>query len=309
MTVKQIAKEIKKHNNFLVLTHIRPDGDTVGCGAALCCALQSLGKTAYLYKNPQLGDAFPWLTDPYVEPEGYEYDYVVAVDTASESMFPMGFKGKAQMCIDHHPSNTHYAPLTLVGQRASCGEVVMEVIKELMPIDSKLADMLYLALSTDCGCFQYGNTDAQAFRNAAELFEAGANVPYLNKLLFRTSSVARLKLEGMVYSTLRYYDGGLTVISIITKKMIEECGVTEPEMQDIAALPGRVAGCATSAVVREIGENVSKISLRTNGVVDAVKICGRFGGGGHKMASGCRMDQDCFEAAQILAAAISEEYK
>lgn len=309
MTAADIAAKLKQHDNFLILTHIRPDGDTVGSASALCCALQRLGKTAYLYNNPQLGDAYPWVTDPFLAPEGYEYDFVVAVDTAAESMFPMGYKGKADLCIDHHPTNTRYAPATLLGDRASCGEVVMEVIKELMPLDRELSDMLYVALSTDCGCFQYGNTDAAAFRAAAELFDAGANVPYLNKLLFRTSSAARLRLECMVYSTLHFYDGGKTVISIITRKMVEECGVTESEMQDVAALPGRVEGCATSAVVRELDDNSSKISLRTNGIVDATRVCERFGGGGHRMASGCRMDKNCYEAADILAAVISEEYK
>ena len=299
MTAEEIAKELKKNDNFLILTHIRPDGDTVGSSAALCCALRSIGKTACLYKNPQFADAYPWISDPYVAPEGYEYDYVVAVDTAAENMFPRGFEGKVDMCIDHHPSNTHYAPVDVVGQKASCGEVMMEVIKALRPIDRVLAEMLYTAVSTDCGCFQYGNTNGDTFRAAAELYDAGANVPYLNKLLFRTSSIARLRLEGMVYSTLRFYDGGKTVIAVVTLDMIEQCGVTERDME----------GASTSALIKETDDHTSKVSLRTNGIVDANKVCARFGGGGHAMASGCHINRPCFEAADILAEAVSEEYR
>lgn len=309
MTASEIADILKNHDNFLVLTHIRPDGDTVGSGSALCRALRSIGKTAYLYPNPQFEDAYPWISDPYVAPDGYKYDFAVAVDTAAENMLPKGFKGGVDMCIDHHPSNTHYAKVDIVGDKASCGEVMMEIIKELCPIDKAAAEILYTAVSTDCGCFQYGNTRGDTFRAAAELYDAGANVPYLNKLLFRTSSIARLRLEGMVYSTLRFYDDGKTVIAVITLDMINECGVKEKDMQDIASLPGRVEGASTSAVIKETEEHMSKVSLRTNGIVDANRICAKFGGGGHAMASGCHIDKPCDEAADILAAAISEEYR
>jgi phosphoesterase RecJ-like protein len=156
------------------------------------------------------------------------------------------------------------------------------------------------------GCFVYGNTNADTFRAAAELCEAGASNTWLSKVLFRTSSKARIMLEGMIYSGLRYYHNERTVFGIITREMMEEAGATEQDCTDISALPGRVEDCYSAAVIRDIGGNKSKISLRTNGLVDASAVCGSFGGGGHKMAAGCIMEKDCFTAADILAAAIAE---
>lgn len=308
MTITDIVERLRENDDFLIVTHIRPDGDTVGCGAALCNALQKSGKKAYLYDNPQFPDCYPWLTDPYIAPDGYEAKYTIAVDLAEDTLFPKGFSGDVDLCIDHHPSNTFYAGETYVETgKASCGEILMKVIKELCGrIDKDVADQLYVAVSTDTGCFVYGNTTGETLRAGAELCDAGASNTALNKILFRTSSRARLLLEGLIFSTLRFYHGGSTVISVVTKDMLEKAGATEKDCNDIAALPGRVEGAVASAVIREIDENHCKISLRTNGMVNACDVCKKFGGGGHAMASGCSMDKPCEEAAQILADAIGE---
>ncbi len=131
----------------------------------------------------------------------------------------------------------------------------------------------------------------------------------MNKLLFRTSSKARLTLEALIFSSLRYYHDGKTVVAIVTKEMLEKAGATELDCQDIAALPGRAEGAFTSAMIKEIDENHCKVSLRSNGVVDANKVCANFGGGGHKMASGCAIDKGCADAAELLADIIAVEYK
>ena len=309
MTINETVQLLREHDNFIIITHIRPDGDTIGSSSALCYALRKAGKTAFLYNNPQFGDSYPWIAEPYIAPKGFEASYTITVDLADEGLFPDGFKGSVDLCIDHHGSNTSYAKNTmLLPDKASCGEVVMEIVKELNGgLDPTVADLLYIAVSTDTGCFVYGNTKGETLRAAADLCDAGASNAYLNKILFRTSSRARLALEGLIFSSLRYYHDGKTVISIITKEMLEKAGATEKDCQDIASLPGRVEGAFSSAVIKEVDENHCKISLRTNGIVNANKVCARFGGGGHKMASGCAMDNNCFDAAQVLADAIAEE--
>ncbi len=310
MTINETVQILRDNNNFLILTHIRPDGDTIGSASALCYALRKVGKVAYLYDNPQFEDSYPWISEPYIAPADFAPKYIIAVDLADQGIFPKGFEGDVDLCIDHHPSNTFYAKNTLVWpEKASCGELVMEIVRELCGLDSTVADMLYVAVSTDTGCFVYGNTTGDTLRAAAELCDAGAANTYLNKILFRTSSKARLALEGLIFSSLRYYSDGKTVIAIVTKDMLEKAGTGEKDCQDIAALPGRVEGAFSSAVIKEVDENHCKISLRTNGVVSANTICGKFGGGGHKMASGCSMDKNCFEAAEILADAIAQEYE
>ena len=310
MTIEEALKLLRDNDNFNIVTHVRPDGDTIGSASALCYALRKIGKTAYLYNNPQFADSYLWIAEPYIAPEGFVPSFTVCVDMADESLFPEGFKASADLCIDHHPSNTFFAENTLLWEkRASCGEIIMELVKKLCGLDPEVSDLLYVAVSTDTGCFVYGNTTGETLRSASELCFAGARNAYLNKILFRTSSKARLKLESLIFASFRYFHEGKTVISVITKEMLDKAGAKEIDCQDIAALPGRVEGAFTSVTIKEIDENSSKVSLRTNGVVDANKVCARFGGGGHKMAAGCTVQSGCSETAEILADIIGGEYK
>jgi len=310
MTIEETLKLLRDNDNFNIVTHVRPDGDTIGSASALCYALRKIGKTAYLYNNPQFADSYLWIAAPYIAPGSFEPGFTVCVDMADEGLFPEGFTGSADLCVDHHPSNSFFAKDTLLwANKASCGEVVMELVKELCGLDPEVSDLLYIAVSTDTGCFVYGNTTGETLRSASELCFAGARNAYLNKILFRTSSKARLKLESLIFASFRYFHEGKTVISVITKEMLDKAGAKEIDCQDIAALPGRVEGAFTSVTIKEIDENSSKVSLRTNGVVDANEVCARFGGGGHKMAAGCTMCNGCSQAAEILADIIGGEYK
>ena len=109
LTIVATASLLREKDNVLVLTHIRPDGDTIGSACALCYALRKLGKNAYLYNNPQFPDAYPWITEHYMAPEDFIPQFTVSVDLADVKLFPKGYEGKPDLCIDHHPSNTFYA--------------------------------------------------------------------------------------------------------------------------------------------------------------------------------------------------------
>ena len=309
MTISEAADLLRAQDNLLLLTHVRPDGDTMGSASALCHALRQAGKTAYLYNNPQFCDNDPWIAAPYLAPVDFQPNFVVAVDMADTTLFPKGFNSPVDFCVDHHPSNTHYAKRTLVQpKKASCGEIVMKLCKALMgKLDATAADLLYIAVSTDTGCFCYGNTTGETLAAGAELCRAGAHNAALNKTLFRTSSRARIALEALLMGDFRYYHDGRVVISVVSGDLLKKAGAEEKDCQDIAALPGRVEGGVVSAVIKEIDATHCKISVRTTGLVDANAICARFGGGGHKMASGCMMDKNCFEAADILADVIGEQ--
>ena len=311
VTINEAAELLRTQDNILLLTHIRPDGDTMGSASALCYALRRIGKTAYLYNNPQFEDNDPWIAAPYLAPADFAPRFIVGVDMADRGLFPNGFLGEVDLCVDHHPSNTGYAKQTLVWpDKASCGELVMELCKALMgALDPTVADLLYIAVSTDTGCFVYGNTTGETLAAGAELCRAGARNAALNKILFRTSSRARIALEALLMSDFRYYHDGRVVVSVVSKELLQKAGAEEKDCQDIAALPGRVEGGIASAVIKEVDATHCKVSVRTTGLVDANAVCARFGGGGHKMASGCMMDKNCFEAADILAEAIGEQLK
>jgi len=230
------------------------------------------------------------------------------VDVASESLFPAGFEGGADICIDHHPSNSGYAGATILGfEKASCGELVLEIIKSALGgITKNEADLLYIAVSTDTGCFQYGNTTADTFRAAAELIDAGADNKTINKKLFRTVRKSRLVLEGMIYTSLRHFrDGKITVVTV-TLDMMDKSGATEDDCEDLASLAGKVEGSFVGVTVREIEKNKCKVSVRTGREVNANDVCAVFGGGGHAMAAGCNLDCPPDEAVAKVIAAIDE---
>ena len=162
MNAKAVAEYLQQRDKFLLITHTRPDGDTLGSGGALCCALRRMGKQAYLLKNEEATEKYLPYVGGYFAPVDYEYETVIAVDTADVTMFPKGFTGKVDLCIDHHGSNSGYAERTFVSPHtAACGELILEVIEALCgDVSKEEANLLYIAVSTDTGCFQYMNTNS-----------------------------------------------------------------------------------------------------------------------------------------------------
>lgn len=307
MNVVECAEWLKEHDNILLITHIRPDGDTLGSAAALCSALRRCGKKAALYNNLEITEKYGKYVSSYIEND-FAYDCAVAVDVAEKHMIAKGFKGEVQLCIDHHLSNSHYADKLLLNDgKASCGEIVLEVIKALCgDISADEASLLYMAVSTDCGCFRYANVTSETFAAASELAAYGAQVQKLNFDLFRQVSKARIVLEGLICSQIRFYAGGKIVVATVTEKMMHEAGATENDCDDIAGIPGRVEGCVLSLVIRELEAGKCKVSARSHPVFDSSALCARFGGGGHKMASGCTVDATPDETCEMLVSAALE---
>ena len=311
VSVKEAANLLSLNNNFIILTHKRPDGDTLGCGAALCSALRRAGKRAYLLRNGGATEKFVPFIERFYTRRGFQItnEYVVTVDVASSNMLGDRLQLNVDLAIDHHESNSRFANNLLLDASASaCGEIILKVIKELCgSVTKEEADLLYIALSTDTGCFQYGNTNAASFRAAAELCDLKADVAKLNQLFFRTFSRGRIALEGAIMSSLRSYADGRITMAVITHKMVEEAGASDDDMEDLASLPGKVAGTLVSVMVKENDRGFSKLSLRSTGEVNVSEICAKFGGGGHAMASGCELDLVPDEAAEVIRAAIEEK--
>ena len=238
MKPEEVAAWLAGRDSFLLVTHRNPDGDTMGSAAALCSALRRAGKTAYLFPNKQVTEKLLPFVQPCYAPAGYSPEYTVSVDVATEKMFADGFSGNVDLSIDHHPSNSHYAPEACIcGERAACGEIVLQVITALCgELTKEEADLLYIALSTDCGCFQYANTDAHALLSAAALVTAGADNARLNQLFFRKVSIPRIKLEGLIYANMSFHRDGKVVVAIVTDEMIAEAGATEDDCDDLAGL-------------------------------------------------------------------------
>ncbi len=308
MKAEACAARLSGWDRILLVTHRNPDGDTMGSAAALCSALRRAGKTAYLFSNRQVIAKLLPFVEQYYAPADFCPDFVISVDVATEKMFAEGFSGSVDLCIDHHPSNSHYAAEELIDpQRAATGEIVLDLIKRLCgSVSKEEADLLYIALTTDCGCFQYANTDAHALRSAAELLEAGADNANLTLLFFRKVSAARLKLEGLIYDKLSFYRDGKVVIALVTDEMLALAGATEDDCDDLAGLAGRAEGGAVYLTIRDWPGGASKVSVRSSADFDSCALCARFGGGGHKMAAGCNLPVPPLKARELLLHAIDE---
>ena len=311
MNYKACAELLLKNDNYLIISHKNPDGDTVGSCAALCSALRRMGKTAYLYRNPQITKKFLPYAEEFFAPERFEGEFVVAVDTATPQLFPLGFAGKVQLCIDHHPSNERYAQkLLLKADKASCGEIVLELVRTLCgDVTKQEANLLYIAVSTDTGCFMYGNVNAATFKAAAKLFEYGADCSLLNQRLFRKKSAGRLKLEGLIFSTLSLYRDGTISLAKITQAMLREAGATEDDLDDIAGLAGMAETSRVNITIRELPDGSSKVSLRSTPEVNSSSVCAVFGGGGHAMAAGCTISCPPDRAATMILEVLNEVWK
>jgi len=250
-----------------------------------------------------------WAPDDLPEPE-----HVITVDTASYTMFPENgakYFGAVSLCIDHHRSNTLYAQATcLDAGLASCGELVFDILRKLPgAVCARVAGCLYMAVSTDTGCFAFANTTADSLRTAAALIDAGAPYRELNRMLFRSKSRARVKIEGMINSGLEFYFDDVVCIATITNAMMDEAGATEDDMPDIAAIPGSVEGVNVGITIRELrGADGCKVSVRTAPTVSAHDICKKFGGGGHAMAAGFSLDATTSEIKEKLIAALRDVF-
>ena len=308
MNYRECAKLLRERDHILLITHRDPDGDTCGSAAALCSALRRLGKTAYLFRNPGYTRRVLPYIEPYLAPEDFCPQCLVSVDVAAERMLPPGFEGEVLLCVDHHGSNTHFGKNELVrGEKSSCGEIVLELIKALCgSLTGEEATLLYIAVTTDTGCFQYANTSAQTLAAASELLRLGARQQEVSQTFFRKVSPARLKLEGMIYSGMRFLRDGRIAMTLITRDMIRASGAGKDDFDDLAGLCGRAEGSDLQITIREQDDGASRVSVRSNPGISSCAICAAFGGGGHELAAGCNIAGPPAKAAALLMEVVAE---
>ena len=306
---REAARWLMEHDGFLILTHKRPDGDTIGCAVALCHALRSQGKTAWLLPNEDATTLFTPYLGGVLAPADFVPAHVVAVDIASQGLFPKsaeGYRDKVELCIDHHPSNEGYAQYNCVeADKAACGEIICALIKEWGPLTPQTALPLYVAVSTDTGCFMYSNTSPNTHRVAAALMETGIDAAWVNKRHFRTKSYTRLRLEGHLVETMDLHDGGAIALAALSLADQERLGATREDLEDIAAYVGQLEGVETAVTIQELTPGECKLSVRTGGL-DASAICALLGGGGHPAAAGCTVIGSVADAKAAVLAAIRQ---
>ena len=309
MSKKQAADFLLAHDDYEILTHANPDGDTLGSGFALCMALQSLGKNARVITSGIPKD-FVFLTEG-VKSQDFEAATVVSVDVADEKLlgdFREAYSGRIALCIDHHCINKVDAPLKCVYPDAAANcEILFDILPMMgVPVAGDIAKCLYTGIATDTGCFKYGNTTSRTLRVAAELLDAGVDAPAINKVMFDTKSKKKLRLEQEVYSGMEFYADDRCAIITVTREMLKNLGATDEDAEGLANLPREIEGVRVGITLREKEEGLFKISVRSDSEANAAALCARFGGGGHIQAAGCTIRGTREEVIAMLKAAVDE---
>lgn len=311
LTRAEAARFLLEHDNLVLLTHRRPDGDTVGSAAALCLGMRSLGKQAVILENTEITPRFSWLHDGLTVTEIPENACLVSVDVASPQMLPeawLPLLDRIALRIDHHGTADSFTPAECVdSQSASCAELIWDIL-ELMDCkaDKAVAEAVYTGLSTDTGCFRFANTTAHTLETAAACAALGADIYGMNQKYFETQTFTKLKMQAWLVDHMRLLDDGRLAICAIPKAVEEEIGVTPDDMDNIANFPRSIDGVKMAAAVRQDASGKVKISVRAVPGYDAARVCAVFGGGGHKGAAGAAFVMDFDEAVAAVEKAMLE---
>ncbi|MBQ9967722.1 MAG: DHH family phosphoesterase [Oscillospiraceae bacterium] len=311
-TVNELAKWLLEHDDYLILTHRRPDGDATGSAIALCLGLRAVGKTAHIWANPQFTPRYAERLDGLLTDTVTDETTVISVDMATEGLLPINgdrFEGKTRLSIDHHPSNTGYAAHTFLrSDSAACGEIVWELLEELGVTPTKeMAEAVYIAVSTDTGCFRFANTTARTFMTAAKAVEHGADIAPINRALFEIKSRGRLQLESRLMANMEFFADGTVAIACLPQTWVEELEVTEDDLDSISGFPRTVDGVQVSVLIRDSEPGRAKMSVRTAAGFDASRYCGYLGGGGHKAAAGCSVEGTLMDGKRAIMDVLKKE--
>lgn len=305
---KKAAELIENARSVLLTTHIRPDGDACGCIRALMDILHQKKKSAKpLFLSPlpswyaALFNPRPAVLGNDIAPQQlddfcFDTDLVIVVDTDSRVQLP-GFAdwlarcGKKILVIDHHITGDRLGTAIVSDTAAAAaGEIVFDLIKFAgWPLDSAVAESIFIALASDTGWFKYGNTDSRIFRTAAELIEAGAEPNRIYRLLYQSFSPARLNLMTRMLEHLQLHAEGRIATQYILRSDFDQTGASGPDTENLIDECQRIQSVEAAALFVELADGGFRCSLRSKGKVDVRKIAQKHGGGGHTLAAGVNL--------------------
>jgi phosphoesterase RecJ-like protein len=294
LTPAEIADAIRIRERFVIMSHVRPDGDAIGSQLAMTLALRSLGKQVRAVSRDK--PPAPMLVFPGVA----EIEIADRVDDPGDAVIVMecgdlqrtgiaGLERGFVINIDHHLGNTHYGALNWFDlSAAACGEMVFDVIQALgVPLTTDIATHIYVAILTDTGSFHYSNITPRTFDICRQCVDAGVSPPAVARSIFDSNNLGRLKLFGAVLSRMQLDDTGRIATVYVDRELASECGGTYDDTEGLINLPLTVKEIVAVVFFKENGPDDWRISMRSKGEVDVNAIAKEFGGGGHKNASGC----------------------
>ena len=300
-TFEEIGRVLREHQQFIVLSHVRPDGDALGSQLALGLSLQKLGKSVRIWNQDGMLEKYSFLrraellTKPPTTAE--HVDVAIALDTAIQSRLGTTLaavaSAKIWINIDHHVSNPGYGNLVIIDQSApATGEIIFRLIKSQgLPFDNDIAENLFAAISTDTGSFQYPKTSARTFEIAAELVRDGElDVGKISQQLYENYPRRRLELLRELLRTMRFSECGRIATFGLSLKNAAELGVIPEDNEGLIDHLRAVQGVIVAVFFEELSDGKVRISMRSKDErVDVCGICQKFGGGGHTLAAGARV--------------------
>ena len=321
-TFFEIGKAIEDYNSFVVVSHVRPDGDAIGSILALGHALEQLGKSVRYLNNdgcPQSLKFLPGSEKVEVSREVGVLDVEVAftLDTAAHARIGEGSleaikNTKLLINIDHHISNPGYGDLNYIDSRSpATGQIIYELLTALnLPISEISRVSIYVAVSTDTGSFQYPGTTQRTYEMAADLVGRGLNVGEINQLTYDNQPYRKVELMRALLNSLDRSHDGLLVWWDLRMETKNELGLVDDDTEGMIDFIRSVQGVVVAVFFEDLDDGKVRVSMRSkDSRVNASEICGVFGGGGHSLAAGIRMVGPLEDAREKVLEELRESVK
>jgi len=309
--IDKIFDAINRAKKILLISHVNPDGDTLG---AMCAMKLYLGERAdtLLQISKEKGGIETYRFLPHInESKNLDtvediYDTVIALDVASidrivQKARHIFDKTKVTINIDHHKTNNGYAALNyVVGGASSTGEVLFNIFREKnIEITKDMAECLYVSILTDTGGFRYENTSPRTLEIASELMRLGADASEIVKKCYNNKPKNMVLFQAYVVSGAEFLFNNSVSIAQITEKDMKKFDANGEYTEGIAETLRTIKGVEISAVLKETPEEYTKVSLRSDNT-DVCEIVKRFNGGGHVHAAGCTIKKPLKVAKNLL---------
>lgn len=316
----QIGRLLREHDSFLLLSHIRPDGDAIGSQLALAYALRAMGKSVRVLNDDGLPENLAFLPGaeivetPPAEP--IEAQVAIALDTATRERLGArslhaASAAKLWVNIDHHLSNPGYGDLSwIVPTSPATGEILYELlVSQQLPLPAESRDALYVAISTDTGSFQYPNTTARTYEIAADLIRRGLDVGDINAKTYDNHPFRRLELMRALLNTLQRHHHGLVASWELRLETMRQLDLRPEDSEGLIDIIRAIRGVQLAIFFEELPyDGKIRISMRSKDRrIDVCRIATAFGGGGHALAAGIRMRGPLEEARERLMTAVHQQ--
>jgi bifunctional oligoribonuclease and PAP phosphatase NrnA len=307
----QIVHAIRTRRRFILSSHSRPDGDSIGSQLAMLYALRKMGKEAVAVNAdpaPSPLRQFPGVPDIVIAPE-VDGDFDAAIIMECGDLGRTGVNGLERFFvinIDHHPGNTNYGQLNWFDvSAAACAELVYDLVRGLdIPLTVEIATHVYLAILTDTGSFHYSNISPRTFEICGACLEAGVDPVLVARNVYDSNNMGRLKLFGAVLSAMQIDSTGRIAIVYVDHEMARAAGGTYEDTEGLINLPLTVKEIEAVVFFKQIGGDEYRVSMRSKGEIDIGKVAKEFGGGGHKNAAGCTVNGGIDELQKLFIAKI-----